>query len=404
MLRERLCWANPVRRTAWLAAFLVLVVSSSRAAIIYTVSAELVDATLDGFTPDGSLAITADSRKSHIDLAKIHRICVNEIPPVRNAAATVDVYTATGSRISGKLAPPARALAVLSAAVGKTPIDMDAGDLLGVHFLGAKGEGLAGDRFSAELARPDRDSDTLFVMSDKGVVPFSVAVTKIAPDAVAFHWRGEDRTIETRKVAAIIFANSAQRNPQPATVALSDTTVLCGSIVSLNHSAVEIDVAGTKALIPMASVLSIELANPNVAYLSALQPTSIKEVPFFNHIWKHRLDRNVAGNPLTLDGKEYARGIGCHTQTELTYDLGGRYNKFAAVIGIDDQARPRGSVQFIVLVDGKQVFSQTLTGRDRAMPIALDISGANRLTLIAGFAEDASIGDHADWADARVMR
>lgn len=383
----------------------VLAVSSAGAAIVYTVSAELIEGKLDSFTSDGIFMTAADGQKLCIELAKVHRICVQEIVPARKSDVSVEVHTTTGSRILGKLVPSARAIAITSAVLGRTAIELGADDLLGVHFLGSKGEGeLVAERFAAELAKSDRDSDTLFVASDKGIVPFSVAVAKVAPDAIAFHWRGEDRTIETKKVAAIVFANAASRKPQPATIVLSDATVLSGSIISLNHNAVEVDVVGAKVFIPMASVVSIELANPNVVYLSNLQPTNVREVPFFNHIWKHRADKSVVGSPLTLDGKQYAWGIGCHTQTELTYDLGGCYNRFAAVIGIDDKARPRGSVQFVVLIDGKQIFSQTLTGRDRAVHIALDISGANQLTLIAGFADDASVGDHADWADARVMR
>ena len=74
------------------------------------------------------------------------------------------------------------------------------------------------------------------------------------------------------------------------------------------------------------------------------------------------------------------------------------------MIGIDDEARPRGSVRFVVQADGKTIHAATLTGSDKATPIALNVAGVKKLTLLTDFADGANTGDHADWADARVVK
>jgi hypothetical protein len=61
-------------------------------------------------------------------------------------------------------------------------------------------------------------------------------------------------------------------------------------------------------------------------------------------------------------------------------------------------------VTFIIEADGKGLFSRTLTGLDRAVSVELDITGVSHLTLTTDFNEDASVGDHANWADARLIK
>ena len=44
------------------------------------------------------------------------------------------------------------------------------------------------------------------------------------------------------------------------------------------------------------------------------------------------------------------------------------------------------------------------TRRDDALPVRLEVAGASQLTLVADFGEQFDIGDHLDWADARLIR
>lgn len=373
------------------------------AAVVRTVSAQQLEGNVTGLTGDGRLELESGGRKSFLALAEVHRILLQDRIPAREAASVAEVRTVDGSRMYGSLVQSTRAVAVLSRAVGQA-VHLDAPRLLGIKLERKETQEFTADQFAQALARRNRDGDELFVASPKGIVPFTVAIDKIGPDKTTFTWERQNRVIDTAKVAAVVFANSMADEVPPAAVVLVDASVLRGRLLALDTGKVVLELLGTKVSVPAASVVEVELVNPNIAYLSMLEPVEVQETPFFNHIWKHRNDQSATGGPLSLDGRKYAHGIGCHTRTALTYDLGGRYKKFAAEAGIDDAARPRGSVDFIVEADGKPVFSKRLTGRDKAVALAIDIEGVRKLCLVTDFAEDASVGDHADWADARVMK
>lgn len=378
------------------------------AVTVHTVSAQTLEGKLTAITADGRLELDRGGKKSFIPLQKVFRIVVQDREPVRDPSSVVEVRAVNGTRLYGTLRECKHGLSVFSRSVGRA-LHFDVDSLLGVRFIRKDGRELETDKFDREMARPNKEADLLFVVSPKGIVPFNVAAERFTPRKIFFNWDGQDRSAATSKIAAVVFANSPADEPAPASVGLIDGSVLCGSLVSLSRGRLALDLAGTKASVLMANVLVVEITNTDIVYLSDLRPVEVKEIPFWPTsfpVWPHRLNKSTTeGNPpITLDGRKYEHGIGCHTKTVLTYRLGGRYKKFAAVIGIDDKARPQGSVEFVVKTDGKQIYSRTLTGRDKSVSIALDIDGAKRLTLIADYADEANTGDHADWADARVMK
>lgn len=111
------------------------------------------------------------------------------------------------------------------------------------------------------------------------------------------------------------------------------------------------------------------------------------------------------GRGLRLNGTSYHRGLGVAAPSRLTYDLDGRYNRFTSAIGIDDEIALSGSVTFEVWVDGRKVYTSGLKlATSPTENISVDISGARELTLVVTDGGDNKVGDHADWADARVSR
>jgi len=76
----------------------------------------------------------------------------------------------------------------------------------------------------------------------------------------------------------------------------------------------------------------------------------------------------------------------------------------AATIGIDDETDGRGDCVFKVLVDGDEKFSQRVKATDKPRAIRVPLSGASRVELIVEAGEDLDIADHANWAEARLIR
>jgi alpha-galactosidase len=115
------------------------------------------------------------------------------------------------------------------------------------------------------------------------------------------------------------------------------------------------------------------------------------------------VDESVDGNPLTIAGVTYTKGIAPHAASEVTYYLGEGCTRFTAAAGIDDETGDRGSVTFTVLGDGEVLAETgTVTGGQPAVPVDVDTTGRTELTLVTGVGPDNNNYDHSEWVDARL--
>ena len=115
-------------------------------------------------------------------------------------------------------------------------------------------------------------------------------------------------------------------------------------------------------------------------------------------------NRSREGNPLTVGGKVYARGLGTHAFSEILYQLGNRYRRLEAEVGVDDEKGGAGSVVFQVYGDGRKVFdSGIMRGRDPAKRVSVPLDDVDELLLVVTDAGDGISCDHADWASARLL-
>jgi hypothetical protein len=113
-----------------------------------------------------------------------------------------------------------------------------------------------------------------------------------------------------------------------------------------------------------------------------------------------------AGNPITLNGVVYGKGLGVHAYSEVTYHLGGQYSSFVSDIGVDDEVVGAiGSVRFIVLADGVEIYnSDVMRSTSATQTINVNVAGVQELKLIVTIADNGDTADHADWANARLVR
>jgi len=114
---------------------------------------------------------------------------------------------------------------------------------------------------------------------------------------------------------------------------------------------------------------------------------------------------SVAGNPLSIGGQKFAKGLGTHAVSEYILDLGGRADSFSAQVGIDDEVGAgQGTAIFKVMGDAGKVLwqSKPLHGGDAPVPVNVPLTDVRQLTL-AVETPDAIDYAHADWADAYVV-
>ncbi len=158
--------------------------------------------------------------------------------------------------------------------------------------------------------------------------------------------------------------------------------------------------------LPISAVVSIRCLGGRAVYLSDLEPARYEQQPYLAGHWDLKPDRNVLGEPLRLDGREYPKGLGMHSRSAVSYDLDGKFQTFRATAGVDDAAQAGGSVVFKVDVDGKQIFQKgpQTAGQSALMLPPISVAGAKRLTLRVEFGQFGDVRDYADWCDAVLIR
>ena len=136
----------------------------------------------------------------------------------------------------------------------------------------------------------------------------------------------------------------------------------------------------------------------NGVYLDALEPVSVTQG------WGV-LQRNqsVWEKPMTIAGRLFRRGLGTHAPSRIVYALPEEYARFEAWAGADGATR--STIAFEVRVDGETRWASGPMARDDPpQRVDLEVSGARTLELLVHDGGNGIEADHADWADARLLR
>ena len=114
-------------------------------------------------------------------------------------------------------------------------------------------------------------------------------------------------------------------------------------------------------------------------------------------------NKSVDNNPLSIGGVKFERGVGTHAVSEFRIRLNGGGSSFSAKVGVDDEVKERGSVEFAVFGDGKRLWkSSEMKGGQAAQSCSVSLNGVKELLLQVEDGEDGIDYDHADWANATI--
>ncbi|MFO1513141.1 MAG: alpha-galactosidase [Verrucomicrobiota bacterium] len=117
-----------------------------------------------------------------------------------------------------------------------------------------------------------------------------------------------------------------------------------------------------------------------------------------------KINHGINGDALSIGGKSFTNGVGTHANSKLRVDLGGKATRFIAQVGVNDSAKAPGSVEFIVIGDGKELWhSGVMKTGQPAKQVNVNLAGVKTLTLRATDVGDGESNDHADWADAQIV-
>jgi hypothetical protein len=122
--------------------------------------------------------------------------------------------------------------------------------------------------------------------------------------------------------------------------------------------------------------------------------------------WRQpELNRNFNNGGLSVGGRQFAKGIGMPTNSEIEFELNGTYDTFTSLVGIDDEFRNNeAKAEFFVLGDGKELWqSGPLMKADGTRSVKIDVRNVRKLTLrVRRVGEGGRI--HTDWLEARLTR
>ncbi|MER5450917.1 beta-galactosidase [Streptomyces sp. NPDC002764] len=105
------------------------------------------------------------------------------------------------------------------------------------------------------------------------------------------------------------------------------------------------------------------------------------------------------GRPIRIAGTAYTKGLGTNSVSDVALYLAGHCSRLTADVGVDDETGGAGTVTFSVIADGRTlVTTPTIRGKQAAVAIDVDVSGAQVIDLKVGDAGDGNGNDHGDWA------
>jgi hypothetical protein len=217
-------------------------------------------------------------------------------------------------------------------------------------------------------------------------------------------------SIDPARVRAMVMASGdAPVVATPAIQAAVETTDgerITGDWLALTATEVRVRPAwGAELAIPIEHASRLTVLNGRLVFLSDMRPAEVQETAYFDTPRPFQTDRSQGGRPLRLGGRIFSRGLGVHARSALTYSLTGSFKTFAATLGVDSEVGNGGSVVYRVVGDERTLYeSPVLRGGDAPQPITVDVSGVLLLRLEVGEAEDADVADHADWAEARLLK
>lgn len=261
--------------------------------------------------------------------------------------------------------------------------------------------------FKGRIAERKPGSDVMLLMQAGKTVALQGSLEKLDARGWSFNYGGKTRTGPLDRVYGFVFGKpSGRRDAEPARIVRANGDQFPARLMRSARGRLEFQsIAIGSGSIAWREIASIELQSDRLISLSSLKPVEVVQESLAGSEWPWQADKNVTGGPIRIGPLTFAKGVGVHAQSSLSFDLNGEFERFTAAVGIDQSMAPGGSAIFRVVLDGK-VLHETgvLRGGARAEPISLSIEGGKRLTLECNPADELDLSDHGNWANATLIR
>ncbi len=397
--------ARPFFACAVLTAILSIITASARAATLTTWQGDRA-VTLANFVPDKHLVLK-DGAFVEVPLADVVQLQFTATPAPITVGSGAAIWLDGGSRFSvTDVSSDENHLKFDSPFAGTGKVELDR--VRAVTFQKSATEAAFSTEFASYLKKAPR-TDLLILASGAQTMSLEGVFIKLDAQNVTFKWKDAEQTVARDRVHALILAPVRRFTDDRSKFVAAhgaDGSILEGLLPSLAPDRAVLDVPGIgRVSLEVANLHSIDFVSGRAVAVSSLEPAQIKETPFFDHVFHFRRDKSVGGLQLSIGGIKFPHGLGVHSRCALTYNLGKQFRRLTGAIGIDDEVGKLGDVVFRVVADGREIFnSGNVKGGQPPRRISLDVTGVQTLLLEVDFGADMDVGDHADWANLRLIK
>jgi len=290
---------------------------------------------------------------------------------------------------------------------GEAPAALSIEEVASVVFPERGVEGL--------VPTPPESGDRLYLARGQGLDKVDGVLTSFSSEGLRFEGRLGEHPYPWEEVAALFVEDLGEAAPEPGAEAPSVPVVVelpaggrvSGGLVRIDAEGVTVETPLSRLFFPAALVREVSVDDGSFRFLSEVPVADGGPVTLFGGeddlgmVYRHRVDKNCLGGPLRSAGRTWARGLGVHAPSRLTWRLDGAWATLRGQAAVDDSAlenRHHGSVIFRVHADGELVWqSPLLRGGEAPLSFVLPLEGVEELVLEVDPATDSFVSDRAIW-------
>jgi NPCBM/NEW2 domain len=270
-----------------------------------------------------------------------------------------------------------------------------------------------GERLRRRLLAGPRKRDRVLLLNGDAV---EGDLSSLDANKVVLEDGKKKTTLDLKQVAAIVISSELAETFKPR--GLYARAVLLGGVrpptrLTLTSATSDgvflrgVTTFGAELKVSLERLAALDLFGGAAVYLSDLKPSKYEFLPYLDLRWPLVTDGSVAGGELRVGSSVYAKGLGMHAHSRVSYTVAGGYRRFEALVGLDPRLGRQGSARIRVLADGKPLTLEgpaELSERQPALAVRVDVTGVKELTLETAFGPRGDIQAHVNWVDARLVK
>lgn len=221
---------------------------------------------------------------------------------------------------------------------------------------------------------------------------------------------GENAPLALESVQSILFAQTPAAPADSGQSAVFRVTLASGSRVTATDLSAKAQsfsfkpLGGKVVTLDDDGIASIERLNGPVVWLSTRTPTENVHTPYFDGQFPARMDRSIQGDPIRFGQQSFARGIGVHSKSRLTFAIESGDTTFRTRYALDGQLA-YADVDVRILVDDQVVHeAKGFKCGKLADAVEIPLVGHKTLTLEVDYGQGYDVQDRFNWIEPAILR